>query len=140
MDCYLCESNSFTERKGLVRDAPDLKIMECNICGLVTLSSLEHIKAGFYEDSGMHGVEPTPMNAWLKDTDWDDQRRFDSLKAMLPNKKLLDFGCGAGGFLNKSRQLVASVAGIELETRVQKYWDEQITIYPNMESAGGATI
>ena len=135
MTCYLCKSSLFTTRKGAVRDVPELKIFECDHCGLVTLSSLEHIQEGFYEDSGMHGVEPTPMETWLKDTDWDDQRRFDSVKAMLPNKKLLDFGCGAGGFLNKARQLAASVAGIELEVRVQNYWHDQITIHSNMESA-----
>lgn len=137
MNCYLCNSTYFKMRKGRVRDAPDLKILECTDCGLVTLSSLQHIQSGFYEDSGMHGSEPTPIDAWLKDTDWDDQRRFDSLKALLPNKKLLDFGCGAGGFLNKSRQLAASVAGIELELRVQKYWHDEIAIHPNFESAGG---
>jgi 2-polyprenyl-3-methyl-5-hydroxy-6-metoxy-1,4-benzoquinol methylase len=137
MNCYLCNSTSFNTRKGQVRDAPDLKIFECTECGLVTLSSLQHIQTGFYENSGMHGSEPASMDAWLKDTDWDDSRRFDSVKALLPNKKLLDFGCGAGGFLNKSRQLAASVEGIELELRVQKYWHEQITIYANMESAGG---
>ena len=137
INCYLCSSTSFTTRKGQVRDAPDLNILECTNCGLVTLSSLGHIQEGFYEGSGMHGAEPTPMDTWLKDTDWDDQRRFDMVKAMLPNKKLLDFGCGAGGFLNKARQLAGSVAGIELELRVQKYWQEQITIHPSVESAGG---
>lgn len=135
MNCYLCNSTSFTTRKGQVRDSPDLKILECKDCGLVTLSSLEHIQTGFYEDSGMHGAEPTPINTWLKETEWDDQRRFDMVKTMLPNKKLLDFGCGAGGFLNKARHLAASVAGIELELRVQKHWHEQITIHSSVESA-----
>lgn len=137
MNCYLCNSKYFKTRKGQVRDAPDLNILECTNCGLVTLSSLEHIQAGFYEESGMHGIEPASMNAWLKDTDWDDQRRFDSMKALLPNKKLLDFGCGAGGFLNKARQLAASVSGIELELRVKKHWHDQITIHSNIESAEG---
>lgn len=135
MNCYLCNSTYFKMRKGQVRDAPDLNILECTNCGLVTLSSLEHIQAGFYEESGMHGIEPASMNAWLKDTDWDDQRRFESMKALLPNKKLLDFGCGAGGFLNKARQLAASVSGIELELRVKKHWHDQITIHSNIESA-----
>lgn len=137
MNCYLCESTSFNTRKGQVRDAPDLKILECTHCGLVTLSSLEHIQSGFYEESGMHGAEPTSMDTWLKDTDWDDQRRFDMLKPMLPNKKLLDFGCGAGGFLNKAQRLADTVAGIELERRVREHWGSQITIYPDAESAGG---
>jgi len=137
MKCYLCESTSFNTRKGQVRDAPDLKILECADCNFVYLSSLEHIQPGFYEDSGMHGIEPVPMETWLKDTDWDDQRRFDMLKTMLTNKKLLDFGCGAGGFLIKAQSLADSAAGIELEHRVREYFNGKLSIYPNLESAGG---
>jgi len=136
MNCYLCDSSSFTTRKGQVRDASDLEILECTHCGLVTLSSLSHIQAGFYEDSGMHGAVPTAITTWLKETDWDDQRRFEMIKPMLPNKKLLDFGCGAGGFLNKAQHLAEAVAGIELELRVQKHWHTRITIHPDVESAG----
>jgi 2-polyprenyl-3-methyl-5-hydroxy-6-metoxy-1,4-benzoquinol methylase len=106
-------------------------------CGLVTLSSHQHIEKGFYENSGMHGAEISTMDNWLKETDWDDQRRFEMLKAMLPNKKLLDFGCGAGGFLNKAKHLAGFAAGIELELRVQKHWNDEIVIHPNIESAGG---
>jgi hypothetical protein len=98
MNCYLCNSTYFTTRKGKVRDASDLKVLECNDSGLVSLSSQEHIQSGFYEDSGMHGPTPKTIDYWLKDTDWDDQRRFDMVKSILPNKKLLDFGCGTGGF------------------------------------------
>jgi len=137
MKCYLCSATSFIIRKGVVRAAPDLQIHVCTACGLVALSSMAHIPVGFYEDSGMHGATPTPMDVWLKDTDWDDQRRFDSLKSFLPNKKVLDFGCGAGGFLNKAQQLAGSVDGIELEQRVQQHWHGQITIHSSMESSGG---
>lgn len=136
MNCYLCGSTTFNQRKGQVRDAPDLRILECTHCGLVILSSLDHIEAGFYEGSGMHGAEPTPMGVWLNETDWDDQRRFDMLKPMLPNKKLLDFGCGAGGFLNKAQHLAGAVVGIELELRVQEHWKGRIMIHPDVESAG----
>jgi 2-polyprenyl-3-methyl-5-hydroxy-6-metoxy-1,4-benzoquinol methylase len=135
MKCYLCKSNSFTLRKGQVRDAPDLKIMECDDCGLTTLSSLEHIQEGFYENSGMHD-EPQTMEFWLNNSEWDDQRRFDNMKALLPNKKLLDFGCGAGGFLKKAEQLAESVEGVELEHRVEEYWRDQLTIHTSIESAG----
>lgn len=135
MKCYICSSNTFNTRKGQVRDAPDLKIMECNNCGLVSLSSVEHIHSGFYEKSGMHGEDPTSIDAWLKDTEWDDTRRLEMLKALLPNKKLLDFGCGAGGFLKKAQHIAGKIAGIELEQRVRDYWDGQIEIYPDFESA-----
>jgi 2-polyprenyl-3-methyl-5-hydroxy-6-metoxy-1,4-benzoquinol methylase len=137
MNCYLCKSTLFNTRKGQVRDAPELKILECADCGLVTLSSLEHIRSGFYEKSGMHGAEPMPMDVWLKMTNWDDQRRYDMLKPLLPNKRLLDFGCGAGGFLNKAQKLAAAVVGLELERRVHEHWNGQITIYSDAELAGG---
>lgn len=137
MICYLCRSSDFTARKGEVRDAPSMRIIKCENCGLVTLSSTDHIVPGFYESSGMHGAEPTPIDVWLKETDWDDQRRFDMIKAMLPNKKLLDFGCGAGGFLQLARSLATDVAGVELETRVRDYWAGQINIVPSIEAAGG---
>ncbi len=137
MNCYLCHSRHFTVRKGEVRDAPGMQIVECDQCGLVTLSATDHIVPGFYENSGMHGDEPTPMDAWLKETEWDDQRRFDMVKAMLPNKRLLDFGCGAAGFLQRARNLAADVTGIELETRVRDHWAGQINILPSVEAAGG---
>jgi 2-polyprenyl-3-methyl-5-hydroxy-6-metoxy-1,4-benzoquinol methylase len=137
MKCYLCNTTAFTTRKGQVRDAPELEILECANCGLVTLSSRDHIQPGFYEQSGMHGAEPTPIETWLKDTNWDDQRRFDMLKPTLTNKKLLDFGCGAGGFLNKAQHIASDVAGIELELRVREHWNDRIKIHPDLESAGG---
>ena len=116
--------------KGKVPDAPDLTILECTDCGLVTLCCLKHIKTGFYQYSGMHGTTVTPIDVWLKDKDWDDQRRFNSLKSFLPNRKVLDFGCGAGGFLSKCRNLATSVSGIELELRMQKHWQDLIDIHP----------
>lgn len=139
MNCYLCQSTHFTARKGEVRDAPGIQIIECDQCGLVRLSATDHIVPGFYENSGMHGADLMPMEAWVKETDWDDQRRFDMMKAMLPNKRLLDFGCGAAGFLQRAKNLAVDVTGIELETRVRDYWAGKINIVTSIESAGGGT-
>ena len=40
----------------------------------------------------MHGQSPKEINEWLKETEWDDQRRYNQLKAILPNQRVLDFG------------------------------------------------
>lgn len=50
--CYLCGNQSFSQRRGSVRDNTGLKILECTSCGLVFLSSFDHVRNGFYEDSG----------------------------------------------------------------------------------------
>ena len=137
MSCYLCKATSFSTRKGKVRDNPRLEIIECKSCGLVSLSDVSHIKKDFYANSGMHGEEPIAMEAWLKETEWDDLRRYKMLRSLLPNKKLLDFGCGAGGFLGMASSLVVAATGIELEDRVIKYWQGKLNIVQNIDDAGG---
>jgi 2-polyprenyl-3-methyl-5-hydroxy-6-metoxy-1,4-benzoquinol methylase len=135
--CYLCGHGEFRTRKGAVRDDPSLKILECAACGLVTLSALEHIRDGHYEDSGMHGAGLPSMESWLRDTEQDDQRRFEMLKAMLANRRVLDFGCGAGGFVRRAQMLTAEVVGIELERRVHEYWNDAIKLHTDLQEVGG---
>lgn len=137
--CYLCEGTDFILRKGEVRDAPAINILECNDCGLVSLDSIAHIDSGFYENSGMHGEQLKPMEDWLKETHCDDQRRFEQLKPLLANRRVLDFGCGAGGFLSYTKSLAADAVGVELETRVRDFYENSdITIWSSIEDAAGS--
>jgi 2-polyprenyl-3-methyl-5-hydroxy-6-metoxy-1,4-benzoquinol methylase len=132
MICYLCRDSSFSIRKGAVRDDSSLRILECNNCGLVMLSSREHIGSGHYADSGMHGASPPSMESWLRDTEQDDQRRFEMLSAALTNRKVLDFGCGAAGFVRKARSLASQVVGIEPERRVREHYGSSVQLYGSL--------
>lgn len=130
--CYLCGGSKFNKRPGSVRDRSELDILECIFCGLVCLTSFEHIKDCFYESSEMHGKEMPEVATWLKNTEWDDERRFQYLKAVMPNRSLLDFGCGAGGFLLKARQLTARAYGVEVETRLSDHYQKRdLTVFQN---------
>jgi len=133
-ECYLCGSTEFNKRPGSVRDKPELEIFECVSCGLVFLSSFDHIRNGFYENSQMHDGEETPdVQTWLRETAWDDERRFQYLKPILPNRLLLDFGCGAGGFLLKARDMVATAYGVEPEIRLSShYQSHRLTVFQNL--------
>jgi len=42
--CYSCEGTDFILRKGEVRDAPAINILECNDCGIVSLDSIAHVE------------------------------------------------------------------------------------------------
>ena len=55
MNCYLFNHSNFSVCKAAVRNKPSLQIFEHINCGLVVLSSLQHIHASHYEDSGLHG-------------------------------------------------------------------------------------
>ena len=113
-DCYLCGRDNFVRRKGCVRDNNELYIVECTDCGLVTLNSHDHITPEHYEQSGMFVGEPPNIDARLRNADINDQRRFEMLHPLIVNNRLLDFGCGAGGFLRKSSSLATKVVGIEV--------------------------
>ncbi len=132
MNCYICNHSDFRFRQGGVRDNPELLIHECINCGLVALNSFEHIKHGHYENSGMHGEELPSIESWLRKTEQDDRRRFELLKVAIVNRKVLDFGCGAGGFLRKVQKLATVVAGVELEHRVREHWVDSIPIYESL--------
>lgn len=119
--CYLCGGNSHRER-GAARDNPGLKVLECTNCGLVFLRSFDHIDAAHYESSAMHGSVPLPVDKWLQEAEADDDRRFRFLQSTVTGRNLLDFGCGAGGFLLKARAVAATAKGIEPELRLQPFF------------------
>lgn len=137
MICYLCGHPDFIVRKGTVRDNSSLQILECADCGLVTLSSHQHIHPGHYEESGMHGDGLPSVESWLRETEHDDLRRFEMLKTAIVNRKVLDFGCGAAGFLRLAQTLAAEVAGVEPERRVREHRGDAIALYGSLEDAGG---
>ena len=136
MSCYLCKSDQYSQRAGSVRDNSNIDILECSDCGLVYLSSLNHIQDGHYEESGMHGDEVPDIDNWLKETEFDDNRRFEFIKAKITNKTILDFGCGIGGFLDKSKQSADKVAGIELEIALQTSFKKRgLNVFLNLSAA-----
>ena len=118
--CYLCKSKKKIIRPGSVRDNKKLKIFECLNCGLVYLSSKKHIKKLHYQKSGMHDGKKRNINFWLKETRNDDKRRYNLLKKLVINKKILDFGCGAGGFLDLISKHAKEANGVELEEALEK--------------------
>ena len=131
--CYLCGCIEHKQRPGKVRDNQELKILECTSCGLVFLSSFAHIKNNFYESSGMHDQKQLNIETWRKEAENDDERRFQYLKGNLYNKKLLDFGCGAGGFILKARALTLKNHGVEPEQGLKDYFTQHnLIVYQSL--------
>ncbi len=134
MTCYLCGQTQFINSPGSVRDKPELKILECTGCGLVFLSSFNHISDEYYEQSGMHeGM--IDIEVWRKETAWDDERRFLSLQRVLENKNVLDFGCGNGGFLKRANKVAHMAVGVELEKQLQPFFiQERLSVFQSIEA------
>lgn len=135
--CYLCGKKDIKTRPGKVRDKPCLKVLECKSCGLVFLSSFSHINEGFYESSGMHGGDAN-TEEWIRETEWDDERRYNFLFRVLENKSVLDFGCGNGGFLIKAKEIARQIKGVEPETSLRTYFlRKELEVFPNIDEVSG---
>ncbi|MBF0380655.1 MAG: class I SAM-dependent methyltransferase [Magnetococcales bacterium] len=124
MACYICGCKKSTIRDGQVRDNPNAVINQCDYCGLVFLTdiSLGESVDDFYRNSGMHDDNIFSIEQWLQETKQDDARRFNSFKEQIIDKSILDFGCGAGGFLLQAKDVAKSLAGIELEKRLSGHF------------------
>lgn len=132
-ECYLCKGQTYRERSSKVRDNSQLKVLECTSCSLVFLSSFDHIKDDFYENSNMHSEQTINIEDWIKKTEADDERRFQELKNVLPKSSLLDFGCGSGNFLVKASRLANQVCGIEPEMRLaERFRELNLKVYPSL--------
>ena len=131
--CYLCGSGDLSDTGYNLRDIKDLRVLRCNNCSLVFLSSFEHINNDFYKNGKMHTPAFNPQN-WLNASKKDDERRFNFLKNKINDKKVLDFGCGAGGFVMLAKD-VADVEGVEAqETLTDFFKKNNITVYRSLDS------
>jgi len=109
--CYLCNGDASTLHVG-VRDNNDIDVLQCTKCGLVFLSSFEHINNELYCDDQMR-KSSVELNITTSEKR-DDLRRYEFMKEKISGKKLLDFGCGAGGFLLKAKNEAKLAHGVEL--------------------------
>ena len=129
IQCYLCGNKEKFHQEGVTRDACEIGVLKCEVCGLIFLESASHISEGFYENSGMH-VEDAPLERWIRETAWDDDRRFLYLQRNIENKSVLDVGCGNGGFITRARPVALRCDGVEPETRLHKYFQQkQYNVY-----------
>ncbi len=131
--CYLCHQKNIEEYFPYTRDNKNIKVLKCKNCNLVFLSTFKHIQNEFYENSGMHKGTIELQN-WIKNTSEDDLRRFNQFKDNIKDKKILDFGCGNGGFLLKAKKIAQSVSGLELDQGLNNYFKEQnLKVYSSLE-------
>lgn len=131
--CYICGNRDIVMKHKGVRDNKNIDVLSCNDCGLVFLSEDTHINVSFYEDSKMHN-HTFSIEDWIRNTKEDDIRRYDYMKQKIKGKKVLDFGSGNGGFLNRINDSTDLAVGVELERAVISHYKKmEIPLYHNME-------
>lgn len=119
--CPVCEGEVYLCHKG-TRDDESIDVYVCRECGTKFLSELE--RQNDYENGFMRRT-PVLSDAEIQEVLLscrdDDMRRFNMVKDICANKRVLDFGCGYGGFLRKISEVADSCMGVELGKCERQY-------------------
>ena len=83
-----------------VRDNQDINVLKCQKRGLLQLYTHKENDYEFYENFGIREYVDTDVKSVRISAMADDERRFNMFKSSIENKSVLDFGCGAGGFIH----------------------------------------
>lgn len=124
--CYLCGGKSSVCIHSGVRDIEEIGVLRCSNCGLVFLSSFDHLTDDFYESGKMHDWNREKWDDWLKETEKDDYRRIIHIRKILQGHSLLDFGCGNCQFLAMAQGFTSDVAGIEPDRTFEPYIEQDL--------------
>jgi SAM-dependent methyltransferase len=113
MNCYLCGSEEYRVIQEGTRDNPEVNVVECVHCGLVSLSSFDTV--------GPHRLV-RDVTLWAKQTEKDDMRRAEQFNYLTNGKTILDFGCGNGGYLRYAKAY--EKYGLEIDDDARAYCKE----------------
>lgn len=133
--CYLCGKNNFNIKNQKTRDNPNIKVIQCCYCSLTTLNSHAHLNKISYEHGNMHKTKINSKEDYqklLNDCYNDDYRRSIKFKNLILDKEILDFGCGAGGFLKLVNNKAKNIYGVEIDN-ITKFYDKEIKIKKNIK-------
>lgn len=133
LKCPICSGGAFLIHKG-TRDNPLIDVYRCGECGTKFLSMEEkndYEKGFMYETNNLSDLD---IEERLLRFQKDDTRRFDMVKNICAGKKVLDFGCGFGGFLQRISTVAEVCYGIDLGADERNYLnDKGIKCYKYIE-------
>lgn len=99
-------------------DRPDLPRRRCQQCDLVQLARFDHVDVEHYAADDYF---PPDLAAWrAREWEWN-RKRVQRLRELLPDastRAVLDFGSGAGGFLQQAQGVFRELVGFDLSSRV----------------------
>lgn len=139
--CFLCGGHEAEKIHHGVRGGAEIDVLKCKECGLVRLSDTVGDLDAFYASSGMRADESQDLEKIRLASRVDDERRFRYTERMIEGKRVIDFGCGDGGYLIRASQVAASVAGVELEHAMRKALNaEGMCCFSSIQEAGQADV
>ena len=119
--CRICGGGGTLVHKG-TRDNDLVDVYMCKECGTryLSITDVENdYENGFmYETNNLSDLNVDERLRLFRD---DDIRRYNMVKKLCLGKKVLDFGCGFGGFLKYISKIAKLCSGVELGRQEREY-------------------
>jgi len=121
--CPICSSENLINRPETLRDSDDIGVLECKECTHVFLDSFDHINDAYF-DRGEFLLSKgflQSIDERMSHYDHENSERLDRVGPLIVNKRILDFGCGAGALMKKMAPLAKHVEGLEPTDPFREY-------------------
>jgi SAM-dependent methyltransferase len=115
--CLLC-GGSVRPTGHACGDRPELPVGRCEGCGLIRVMDVSHATETHYAADDYFPLDDASV--YTREAPWNEKRieRCLELLPMAASRRVLDFGCGIGGFLKRAKPHFASVIGFDLSKRL----------------------
>lgn len=115
--CRYCESRLILNGDHC-SDNSEILVGSCPACGLTQLATSDHISVDHYKADTYF---PSDLEAWRRREQRWNRKRVEKILEHMPNMrtmKVLDFGCGSGGFLYQARDRLRNLIAFDLSRRI----------------------
>lgn len=105
------------------RDVNPLTVYIDDFSGVIYIDDF-YVGDSQYEAGSCNELKSSAYIELDYDREVDCRRRLNQHKKYITDKKILDFGCGAGDFLKVAQKLACSVKGVELQKNYVEHLNE----------------
>ncbi len=113
--CPVCESLTLKSRPERLRDSDSIGVLACEDCGHVFLDSFDHVNDQYFvnDEFLLSKKFVQGVDARLRHFEHENEERLGRVGPLVTNKRVLEFGCGAGALMEKIQPRCDSLVGIE---------------------------
>lgn len=122
-NCEVCGKAGKLIHTG-TRDKDTVDIYECPNCRTKFVVSRSGSLETDYENGEMYETNTLSSLTAIERLERckpDDSRRYEMVKDICTGKRVLDFGCGYGSFLNRIKEVAKFCVGVELEREARDF-------------------
>lgn len=113
--CPVCDSSNLARRPEGLRDSETIRVLSCADCSHVFLDCFDHLDDAYFVNDEfllskpfLHGIEERKRHF-----EHENQERLERIGPLVVNRRVLEFGCGAGSLMEKIKPLALDVEGVE---------------------------